>query len=387
MMSLRDLEFLQSPAGMEQLHLAAGFDLVASSLVRDLDALRRKLTPSQSAAVLGQAALRRRGRLKFDLAEEMLFTADGLEQASSQAVAAHSAARYAIFDRVADCCCGVGGDLLALARRTHVDAYDIDPVAIACAKHNLVVHGLAERVAFHQIDLETAETPETEAIFFDPSRRENGRRVFSINEYHPSIRLVDRWSARVAAIGIKVAPGVDHDEITWDCEREFVAEGPDLKEGLLWLGPLATVARRATVLPSGISLVSKGAPKPELGQPSAWLYDPSPAITRAGLVAELAALIGAQQLDPKLAYLTGRELVETPLAPAFAIESWLPFGLKRLRAHLRSLDVGRVEVRRRGAPIEPAMLERQLRLEGSQTRLLFLTRMSGRMIAIICRNH
>jgi hypothetical protein len=108
-------------------------------------------------------------------------------------------------------------------------------------------------------------------------------------------------------------------------------------------------------------------------------------VNRAGLVAELALLLGAQQIDERLAYLTGAELVETPLARAYAIESWQPFGLKRLHAHLRALDVGRVEVHRRGAPIEPAELERRMRLDGKGFRLVFITRLRGRLIAIVCR--
>jgi THUMP domain-like len=109
-------------------------------------------------------------------------------------------------------------------------------------------------------------------------------------------------------------------------------------------------------------------------------------VTRAGLIWELALMLGARQLDPRLAYMTAPERVDTPLARAYAVESWMPFNLKRLQARLRSLGAGRVEVHRRGAPIEPAELERQLRQEGSARRLVFLTRLRGRMIAIICHD-
>ena len=46
----------------------------------------------------------------------------GLEQASDEVVAAHKAGRFSDCGRVADLCCGIGGDTLALAARAEVVA-------------------------------------------------------------------------------------------------------------------------------------------------------------------------------------------------------------------------------------------------------------------------
>ena len=385
MLTLETIAFLRSPEGEVELAEAANFDLSGGSFLRELTQLRRRLPADLAAAVLEQTQLRRRAGHKFALAQRMLFTADGLEQSSGEVLAAHSAARYRSFGRVADICCGLGGDSLALARYAHVPAFDRDPIRLACAEHNAAVYGLGDRISFQLADVERLELPEVDAIFFDPSRRAGGRRIFSLAAYHPPVSLIERWLPRTSAIGVKVAPGVDHDEVVWECEQEFVAEGSDLKEGLLWFGSLATAARRATVLPDGRSLTGSSAAAPAPAEPLAWLYDPSPAVTRAGLVWELAALLSAGQLDPALAYLTAPALVETPFAQAFQIVEWMPFNLKRLKTRLRALGAGHVEVRRRGSPIEPEVLERRLRQEGPESYLLFLTRMQGQPIAIVCR--
>jgi hypothetical protein len=385
LLTLETLAFLRSVEGAAELSAAAELDLGGTSFLNELTRLRRRLTADQAAAVLDQTLLRRRAARKFALAQQMLFTSDGLEQASGEALAAHSAARYASYDRVADLCCGLGGDSLALAHYTRVLAVDRDPVRLACAEHNAAVHGLSGKISFEFADVEKLELPHVGAIFFDPSRRSDGRRIFSLAAYHPPVSLVERWLPKVGAIGVKVAPGVDHDEVVWECEQEFVAEGPDLKEGLLWFGPLATGTRRATVLPAGVTMLARAAAPPPLGEPSEWLYDPSPAVTRAGLVWEVAAELNAHQLDPALAYLTSSGYVKTPFAQAFRVVEWMPFNLKRVKARLRALGAGRVEVRRRGSPIEPEALERRLRQDGSQSYLLFLTRMQGKPIAIICR--
>jgi len=61
----------------------------------------------------------------------------------------------------------------------------------------------------------------------------------------------------------------------------------------------------------------------------------------------------------------------------------MPFQLKRLRERLRSLGVGRVAVKKRGSPLEPAALVRQLRLSGAESRVLFLTRVADRPYVLI----
>lgn len=390
MLTLAAVDFLQSATGMEALRKAAALDLEGGRFLRELTRLRRQLSPELAAAVLEQTQLRRRATAKFRRAAEMLFTPEALEQASSEVVAGHSAARYSGCARIADVCCGVGGDTIALAAHGFVDAFDRDPVRLACARHNLAVYGLDGRVAFHCVDvLETdpigGVAARPDAIFFDPGRRLGGRRIFSLAEYQPPVALIERWRARVPAIGVKVAPGVAHAEVVWDCEEEFVAEGHELKEALLWFGPLDSASRRATVLPEGVTLVASAVLRAPLSEPLAWLYDPSPAVTRAGLVQELAALLDAAQLDPEIAYLTATAQRPTAFARVFAVEEWLPFSLKRLQSRLRSGGVGRVTLQKRGSPLDTDALERRLRGPGRETRTVIFTRLRGAPIVAICR--
>jgi hypothetical protein len=120
-----------------------------------------------------------------------------------------------------------------------------------------------------------------------------------------------------------------------------------------------------------------------LGAPDAWLYEPDPAVLRAGLVTTLAVQLGAHQLDPDIAYLAAPERRATPFARAYAVEAAMPFQLKRLRQHLRSLGVGTLTVKKRGSPLEPEALIRQLRLTGPESRTLFLTHVAGEPWALV----
>jgi hypothetical protein len=65
------------------------------------------------------------------------------------------------------------------------------------------------------------------------------------------------------------------------------------------------------------------------------------------------------------------------------VEDWLPFSLKRLREVLRQRGVGGVTVKKRGSPLQPEALIRDLRLSGSEERVVFLTHLRGEPIAVI----
>jgi hypothetical protein len=107
-------------------------------------------------------------------------------------------------------------------------------------------------------------------------------------------------------------------------------------------------------------------------------------VIRAGLVAELAALLGAAQLDAQIAYLTAAERRATPFARAWAVREWLPWSLKRLRRRLAALGAGAVTVKKRGSPLDTDQLARQLRGDGPHPLVVVLTRLQVRPIAIIC---
>ena len=98
----------------------------------------------------------------------------------------------------------------------------------------------------------------------------------------------------------------------------------------------------------------------------------------------LAEQLNAAQLDPDIAYLTAAHLKPTPFARAWPVEAWFPFQLKRLRLYLRQHHVGQVTVKKRGSPLEPSALIRDLRLSGDEARVVVLTHLRGEPIVIVC---
>ncbi len=396
-MDLDTLAWLQSPPGRGLLAELAQRPLGEHNLLGELTRLRRSYPAELAGAAVELALLRRRAAAKFPAAARMFFSREALEQASAAPVAAQRAARLAGADEVghvADLCCGVGGDALAMAAAgLQVLAVDRDELRLAMAEANAQALGMAERIRTLRRDLLAEEPPAAGAIFCDPGRRAGGRRRFHVEEYEPPLSRILAWRARTPALALKLAPGVDVAELPADAELEFVSLDGELKEAALWCGPLARVARRATVLRKGADgqtlthMMTSGPGAPSSSfilHPSSFLYEPDPAVIRAGLVAELAAQIGAAQIDPQIAYLTSDELVATPFARAWPVIAWQPFGLKRLRASLRELGAGPVTVKKRGSPMDTDALARQLSGGGPRPLVVALTRQLDAPIAIIC---
>ena len=394
-MNLADLRYLQSPQGRALLAELAAEPLTPDTHLGVAARLRQRVEPEQAQAVLEMALLRQRAARKFSRAAEMVFTRDGLEQATAEPVAAHRAARFAAagVGTVADLGCGIGGDALALAATGRaVLAIDRDLLRVAMAQANGEACGVAERLLPVVADLLELPPLPVEAFFFDPARRTASgpraaaaRRIHSVGDYRPPLSLIDRWRPNAAGGAIKVSPGIDYAELPVDAEVEFVSLEGEVKEAALWVGDLRTAAaRRATLLPGGATLTDRdGDEIAPVAAPRGYLYEPDGAVIRAHLVAQLAHHLGAALIDPMIAYLTADAPRPTPFARGFRINDAFPFQLKRLRAYLRERGVGRVTIKKRGSPLDPDDLRQALRLQGDQQAILFLTQVMGQPTVLV----
>jgi hypothetical protein len=344
--------------------------------------LRATHPPELVAAALAQHELRGRAAAKFARASRMWFTRDGLEQASAEPLAGHRAARYAGFATVADLCCGIGGDLCALAPGRDALAVDLDPVHLRMARENARLHG-ARAVAAARADVRDLRLPWSLAVFVDPARRAGGRRL-PAGESRPPLAWCLGLADRTAGVGVKAAPGLPLGLVPPGWEVELLADRRELKEAVLWSPALATTGRRATVFPGPHTLAADPGPPVPCAPPGAFLLDPSPAVTRAGLVEELARDLRAWKLDPRIAFLSADRPMVSPFGRLLAVQASLPWNLKRLRGALRQRGVGTVDVRKRGSAVDVADLTARLRLGGDAHAVVVLTRVADRPWALVC---
>ena len=356
-------------------------------------AVVRRLEPDaeRAAAATTQALLREKGVAKLgEAARQMFFTPDALEQATRTRVAEHRAARLAAAipgGSVVDLGCGIGGDLLAFARAGLVAAgVDQDPVRAEMARANLEALGLPGAVLAG--DATSVDTSGFDAAFADPARRGGRGRVFDVEGWTPPwpwvLDLLTRRSL------VKVAPGIGHDLVPAGVEAEWVSDGGDVKEAVLWSPSLATTDRRATVIGERGLATLTDEDAPALGEGGvgvrpvgAFLYEPDGAVIRAGLVTAVAAGVNGGLVDEHIAYVTSDDSFRTPFARGYRVLEHLPYREKQLRAALHERGIGRLAIKKRGVQVVPEELRKRLSLKGDNEGTLVLTRVAGQGTALL----
>lgn len=202
--------------------------------------LRREHATELVSAALGQARLRQRAVAKFGEqdAYRMYFTPNGVEQSTRKPVAEYRARRFGELGtaEVTDLCCGIGGDAIALARAgIRVLAVDRDPLTAETARANADALELGDRIEVRCADVtEIAAGPG--AVFLDPARRGGRGRIFDPEAYSPPLSWAIEAVRRAGTGAVKIAPGIPHELIPDDAEAEWISDGGDVKEAVLWFG-------------------------------------------------------------------------------------------------------------------------------------------------------
>jgi SAM-dependent methyltransferase len=375
---LRDLADCTAGANGEPLHAAAG-------------RLRRSFSARRVHLLLQQAELRRRATAKFASPERLFFTRLGLEQATDQWVAHYKARRFAEAAKrgpLADLCCGIGGDLLALAAAGTVTGVDRDPIATCLAAAN--THGGAK--------LATAEVDGVDACVFaawhiDPDRRPAGSRTTSLDWSSPNQGAVERLLVAAPHAAMKLAPAADV-PAAWAerCELEWISRDRQCRQLVAWHGDLAEApgVRRATVLSRDGRVVRSVVGQPSRGVSCAgpldrFLLEPDAALLAAHLSGILADEYGLSTISPGIAYLTGSRAISDPALACFEVEAVLPLKLRVLARHLRTRGIGRLEIKKRGVDYDPEQVRRALKLRGDDSATLILTQLNRKRVAIVAR--
>ncbi|MYT68554.1 MULTISPECIES: methyltransferase domain-containing protein [unclassified Streptomyces] len=345
--------------------------------------LRREHPAGLVSAALAQARLRQRAAAKFGASDaaRMYFTANGVEQATRTSVATYRAESFKELGvrSVADLCCGIGGDAIALARAgISVLAVDRDPLTCAVARANAEALGLGELIEVREADVTEVDTAPYDAVFVDPARRGGRGRIFDPEAYSPPLSWAVAAALKAPRAALKIAPGIPHEAIPDAADAEWISDGGDVKEAVLWFGT-EPGRMRATLLPGPRALTGRGLPDPEVRPVGRYLYEPDGAVIRAHLVAEVAEQVGGGLLDETIAYVTADEARPTPYAATYEITDQLPFNVKKLKALLRERGVGVLTVKKRGSAVEPEELRRKVMPKpyGKASATVFLTRVAG----------
>jgi SAM-dependent methyltransferase len=370
-------ELRQTPQIFDAIATWTGSELALQSQ------LRKDYSDALVRAALSLAELRKKGRAKFTRADRMWLDRRRLEQATAESVARHKAKRFR--ETAWDLCCGIGGDAIALAEYCQVVAVDIDPAACLRTTWNAEVYDVASRVETQCRDLHSV-VPTGGLLHIDPDRRAGSEgKVSRIEDYQPGLSELQELITRSRGGAIKVGPASNFGGKFADAEIEIISLSGECKEATVWFGELAgSQPFRATVLPAGATVAGHPLDAAAAVRPlGRYIYDPDPAVVRAGLIDVVAESLGLDRLDSAEEYLTGNERIDSPFVRAFEVLAELPNNESPLRSWLRTSDFGQVEIKCRHIPVKAEVLRRRLPLPGDQPGVVFVARLDGKS-AMIC---
>ncbi len=362
-------------------------DVSGSELQRQKQ-LRSQYDDDLVRAALTLQELRQRGESKFSRAERMWFDRVGLEQATPEDVARHKAKRFD--GSVWDLCCGIGGDAIALAEKHLVIAVDLNPAACLRTEWNANVYGVSQQVTTRTADVSEIwdeAIASANWIHVDPDRRVGRKRSLRIEDGQPNLDALTDLVHRGRGGAVKLSPASNFVGKFPTAEIELVSLHGECKEATVWFGELSEPGLwRATALPSGETIC--GDPLDawaELDSLGEYLYDPDPAIVRAGLVSMLAEQLEISRLDAADEYLTADRLVSSPFLRAYRVVTELPNNERALRKFVREANYGQVEIKCRHVPVQADAVRRKLPLGDGLMASLIYAKIAGRTKVVIAQ--
>ncbi|MCC9604771.1 hypothetical protein LOC68_26340 [Blastopirellula sp. JC732] len=357
--------------------------------VAQLSQLNREAGPARATLISEQLELRQRGKAKFSRAGEMFFTRVGLEQATDEVIAAYKAKRFSTTAKVADLCCGVGGDLIAAAEGRSAVGVDLSPQLALIAGANCAAYGRS--VATQSVDAASVDIATFDAWHCDPDRRAADRRTTQLDSFSPTTEQLAALLDQNPNAAIKLAPATQVPQQWRDgAELEWISSRRECRQLIAWFGALAgkSTGRRATHIDRDgavSTFVSAGDASLQVAaKVGDYVMEPDPALLAANLVDHFAAQHQLGRLLPRSVYLTGDAPIDSALVATFQVREQLPIDRKSLSKKLQEQGIGRVELKVRGLDIRPEEFLKKLRLSGDKAATVILTPTPSGNRAILC---
>ena len=262
--------------------------------------------------------------------------------------------------------------------RCEVIAVDRSPASCLCAGYNAEVYGVSARVTSRCADVESL-VESGGLLHIDPDRRprdaagaRSSRRSLRMEEGSPGLDYLTQLVERFRGGAIKASPAANFGGKFPEAEVELVSLDGECKEATIWFGELAQAGLwRATVLPSGETIAGDPlASVASISPARKYLFDPDPALVRAGLIDLFAVRSDLARLDDEEEYLTGNEPLDSPFVRPFEVVAELPNNEREIRRYFRGAGIGRLEIKCRRIPIDVEAVRRKLPLEGEAAAVL-----------------
>jgi hypothetical protein len=226
--------------------------------------------------------------------------------------------------------------------------------------------------------------PKASVMFFDPARRTVSRKWSRSGEdTSPPVSFMRSLpSNTVDSVVAKLSPAVDRsiaDE--FDAELKFVSIGGECKEALLLTGKFSVEKGISAVQLPGRDIFRSDKVGSIKSSRSSYIFEPDPAVIRAGLTGALAASLSGWQCDPHNDYFFADEPHISRFATCYRVKMDIPYSKKALQSALTG--AGHVILKQRGFPQSIEQVRKQLKLSGQRSETVILAGFSGEKFAFL----
>jgi hypothetical protein len=379
------------------------FDWIQANASADPSRLRLKYGAARAFEILQIECRRRHGaKIASTLAENPHFifpTALSGEQSTSDRLARFHASLIKPESRVADLTSGLGIDAMAVARHSSVTAVELNPIVADALRYNSSALNKFEVVNADCRDFirdAAARGDYFDYIFIDPARRRaDGSRIFALSECQPSVvDMLPTLRKICKTLIIKASPMLDiaHTLVELPDAAQLIALGTTTECKELDIicdfdaQPLSlSIIKAVTLTQDSLSEFSFTRDEeqaaeatyglPEVGQ---LIFDPYPAVMKAGAMKLLSQRFGLSKLAPNTHLWYGSSRVEDFPGHAYQIVEVLPYASKNIKRYASRYP--RVGVTVRNFDIAADVLRAKLGVKDGPDRLFAASTQSARLL-------
>ena len=328
--------------------------------------------------------------------EDLLFPVHlSIEQCSSEACARYKASLLQ-GRTFADLTGGLGVDTYFISQHFQQADY-VERQAELCdlARHNFEVLKIDVKVWNETAEEYLSHCEPKDCVFIDPARRdEHGRKTVSISDCTPDVSaLQDLLLQKAKTVMIKLSPMLDIskalEELHQVKEVHVVAVANECKE-------LDVIMERGFEGEPQFVCVNLLTSQPELqfaqeeerncpiriaDGVSNYLYEPNPAVMKAGCFKLLTQRFGVIKLHKNSNLYTSETLVTDFPGRIFEVKGWASYNKKVRQSLLHDVDKASIAVR--NFPLTVAELRKTLKISDGDETYLFATTLKGEQKVII----
>jgi len=337
--------------------------------------LSKKYNQQERRAIIHYLEILPKIRKKFCLQNvDLICDRLAFEQATAKDISEYKAKMWPSGAKIADLCCGMGGDSFWLPSGIVASGADIAPERILMFNENMKRLNLP-----HKAILKNAlEVDGGDFFCIDPARRKG---------LNPSFESILELSKKFKGGMVKLPPAYPENELPKENDIFYLGDSNDCRECLMLTGAFGKGMIRAATISfewqcekkelQNISLEVK-----KLGN---FILEPVPVLVRSHLFLSEAEKYGFWQIDSTLAYLSCENYIQSPGFVAYKVIE--QSSLSNVKAMLKKHCIGKITLKKRGVEVVPEKEIQRLSPKGEREGILFYTRVLGEKCAILAAQY